>query len=56
MPTIDDALRELVARIYNDCIGAYGAGDGDPYQGQYEREIQKVVKAITEADDGNDSS
>jgi hypothetical protein len=45
---IAEALRYLVAEIYNDCKGAYGAGD-DRYEGQYESEIKAVAKAIASA-------
>ena len=49
MDKLVEALRELVAVIYNDCIGAYGSDDGTGYEGQYEREIQALAKAIIEA-------
>ena len=42
---IADALRKLVAEIYKDCKGAYGAGD-DGYSGEYELYIQSCAKAI----------
>lgn len=38
---IAKALRELVASIYKDCHGAYGA---DYYEGQYEKDIQALAK------------
>jgi hypothetical protein len=42
---IADALRDLVARIYQDCKGAYGAECG--YLGHYEDEIQALAKAVS---------
>ena len=50
MNEIADALRKLVACIYNDCVGAYGAEDSG-YEGQYEKEIQAVAKAIKRESD-----
>ena len=43
---LKDSLRELVASIYNDCIGAYGTSDSNPYCGQYEELIQAVVDEL----------
>jgi len=40
-----DALRDLVAAIYNR-----GAADGYGYEGDYEREIQKLADALTDKD------
>ncbi len=40
-----DALRDLVAVIYNR-----GAADGYGYEGDYEREIQKLVDVLTDKD------
>jgi len=54
MSKIDDTLRELVARIYNDCMGAYGSSEY-PYEGQYEREIQSLSNAIEETTKGDES-
>lgn len=45
---ITNALRDLVASIYNTCYGAYGSGDSSYYQGEFEQEIQEVAKAIKE--------
>ena len=42
---IADALRNLVASIYQQCSGAYGAGDSG-YEGEFEKEIQDVANAI----------
>jgi hypothetical protein len=42
---VASALRELVKQIYIDCKGAYGAGENS-YEGQYEKQIQAVSKAI----------
>lgn len=44
----EDALRDLVAVIYQDCFGAYGSGDGHSYSGQYEHEIQAFLRALRE--------
>lgn len=41
---IAQALRDLVASIYTDCKGAYGAEYG--YTGQYEAEIQRLAQVI----------
>jgi len=45
---IAQALRELVAAIYDDCKGAYGSGEY-PYQNEYEAQIQECAGAITRA-------
>lgn len=42
---IEEKLRSLVARIYNDCKGAYGSEDYC-YEGQYEDEIRDLAAAI----------
>ena len=47
---IADVLRELVKRIYETCVGAYGVGEGS-YEGEFELEIQEVAKAIVKAID-----
>lgn len=45
MDKIITALRDLVAEMYRDLHGAYGA---DAYEGQYEAEIQALARAIVE--------
>ena len=41
---LEIAIRNLVSSIYNTCHGAYGALGG--YEGEFENEIQDVIKAI----------
>lgn len=43
MEEIIKALRDLVAEMYRDLHGAYGA---DAYEGQYEAQIQALAGAI----------
>lgn len=50
---IVNALGILVEAIYNDCYGAYGAGD-EYYQGEYDDEIMACAEAIVNAIDKKD--
>ena len=43
-PTLAEALRVLVGRLWGHCYGAYGAASG--YDGQLQREIEDVVRAF----------
>lgn len=52
MDEIEKAIRNLVAEIFGLCHGAYGAEDG--YQGECEREIQKLMAAIKKERDGGE--
>ena len=42
---IRTALRNLVASMFEQCVGAHGS-DAAGYQGQFDDEIQNVVDAI----------
>lgn len=44
------ALRDLVAAIYNDCMGTHGADYR--YHGQYEREVQKLAELLWRPKEG----
>ena len=41
---IADAIRRLVAEMYNQLYGAYGSPE--PYEGEYENLIQHIAKIL----------
>ena len=47
---LEIAIRDLVKQMYHALYGAYG---GEFYEGQFEREIQAVMKAIKATESEN---